>query len=64
MGEQTEFNPGDRAPNDAVYMEVGECSFHTEITNPKQIKLKKGDHFPETTNKDRKWKKKSHAMTH
>ncbi|MGZ9585957.1 YjzC family protein [Paenibacillus marinisediminis] len=64
MGERTEYNPGDRAPNDAIYIEVGEVSFHTEIMNPKQIKLKKGERFPDTTNKDRKWKKKSHAMVH
>ncbi|GAC41725.1 YjzC family protein [Paenibacillus popilliae] len=64
MGERTEFEPGDKAPNDGIYMEVGEASFHTEIQDPKLIRLKKGDAFPETTNKDRKWKKKSHALTH
>lgn len=25
MGEQTEFEPGDKAPNDGIYMEVGEA---------------------------------------
>lgn len=24
MGEKTEFEPGDKVPNDGVYMEVGE----------------------------------------
>ncbi|UHA75380.1 YjzC family protein [Paenibacillus sp. 481] len=64
MGEKTEYSPGDKAPNDAIYMEVGENSFHSEIQDPKQIKLNRGDTFPETTNKDRKWKKKKHALTH
>ncbi|MFM9280847.1 YjzC family protein [Paenibacillus jiagnxiensis] len=64
MGEKTEFEPGDKAPNNGVYMEVGEASFHTEITNPQQVKLHKGDPFPETTNKDRKWKKKTKARVH
>jgi hypothetical protein len=59
MGEKTEFEPGDKAPNDGQYMEVGERSFHMGIENPKIITLKKGDSFPETTNDDRKWKKKN-----
>ncbi|CAM3075876.1 YjzC family protein [Paenibacillus sediminis] len=64
MGEQTEFEPGDKAPNDGVYMEVGEKSFHTEIQNPKRIKLQAGETFPETTNKNRKWKKMTKARVH
>lgn len=27
MGEKTEFEPGDKVPNDGVYMEVGEKAF-------------------------------------
>ncbi|MDO7906173.1 YjzC family protein [Paenibacillus sp. JX-17] len=64
MGEKTEFEPGDKAPNNGVYMEVGEASFHTEIQNPQQVTLKRGDTFPETTNDDRKWKKKTKARVH
>ncbi|WP_314590192.1 YjzC family protein [Paenibacillus terrigena] len=64
MGEKTEYEPGDKAPNNGLYMEVGEASFHQEIQNPQIIELKRGDTFPETTNKDRKWKKKHHAMVH
>lgn len=58
MGEQTEYEKGDKAPNPGIYTEVGEArSFHTEIQNPKQITMEKGDTFPETTNQNRKWKK-------
>ncbi|MED5018205.1 YjzC family protein [Paenibacillus chibensis] len=64
MGEKTEFEPGDKAPNPGVYMEVGEASFHTEIQDPKMITLERGETFPETKNKDRKWKKKSKAKVH
>jgi len=46
-------------------MEVGEArSFHTEIQNPQHIKMEKGDTFPETTNKNRKWKKVEKARVH
>ncbi|GAB6990962.1 YjzC family protein [Paenibacillus pini] len=64
MGEQTEYEPGDKAPNPGIYMEVGEASFHTEVNNPQKIRLEKGDTFPETTNKNRKWKKKEKARVH
>lgn len=57
MGEQTEFNPGDQAPNDGLYREVGESAFHMNINNPKSIELRAGQHFPETTNHNRKWKR-------
>ncbi|MBY9082140.1 YjzC family protein [Paenibacillus sp. HN-1] len=65
MGEQTEFEKGDRAPNPGLYVEVGEArSFHTQIQNPRQIQMKKGDPFPETANKNRKWKKVEKARVH
>ncbi|MGN7358854.1 YjzC family protein [Paenibacillus sp. SAF-054] len=64
MGERTEFEPGDKAPNQGVYMEVGEKSFHTEIQDPQMITLERGETFPKTTNKNRKWKKKSKAIVH
>lgn len=41
MGEKTEFEPGDKAPNDGEYTEVGEKSFVTEIQNPKRVTLQK-----------------------
>ncbi|CAM3629865.1 YjzC family protein [Marinicrinis lubricantis] len=58
MGERTEFEPGDKAPNNGTYIEIGETAFHMGIENPKKVTLSKGDKFPETTNKDRKWKLK------
>lgn len=65
MGEQTEYEEGQRAPNPGVYVEVSEGrSFHTQIENPKRITLQKGDKFPETTNKNRKWKKEEKARVH
>ncbi|MBW5448787.1 YjzC family protein [Cohnella sp. CFH 77786] len=57
MGEQTEFKPGDQAPNDGVYIEVGENDFHMHINNPKRIKMRAGGRFPETTNHNRIWKR-------
>ena len=55
LGEQTRFDAGDKAPNDGVYIEVGVKDHHMGIEDPKQIELKKGEKFPETTNDDRKW---------
>lgn len=57
MGEKTQFVPGDKAPNDGKYMEIGENAFHMGINDPQIIKLKKGDSFPETSNHNRKWKR-------
>ncbi|WP_028558702.1 YjzC family protein [Paenibacillus pinihumi] len=57
MGEWTEYRPGDKAPNDGNYIEVGENDFHMGIENPKKIHLNKGDQFPDTSNHNRKWKK-------
>lgn len=65
MGEKTEYEKGDKAPNPGVYTEVGEArSFHTEIQNPKRIEMEKGDTFPETSNQNRKWKKVEKARVH
>ena len=58
MGEWTQFSAGDTAPNDGQYMEIGESAFHMGVNNPRIISLKKGDHFPEPSNKNRKWKRK------
>ncbi len=65
MGEKTEYEEGDKAPNPGVYTEVGEArSFHTQISNPKRITMERGETFPETTNKNRKWKKAEKARVH
>ncbi|MFD2672199.1 YjzC family protein [Marinicrinis sediminis] len=58
MGQQTEFEPGDKVPNNGHYIEVGETAFHMGIENPQMVELERGDTFPDTTNKDRKWKLK------
>jgi hypothetical protein len=58
MGEQTQFNPGDQAPNDGQYIEIGEAAFHMGVNHPKIVTLQKGDPFPETSNHNRKWKRK------
>lgn len=55
MGEWGEFEPGHRAPNSGRYIEVGEKDHHMGITNPQIIELEKGERFPATRNKDRKW---------
>lgn len=55
MGEGTEFNHGDQAPNDGEYTEIGENSYHMGINDPQRITLKAGERFPETSNHNRKW---------
>ncbi|MBP1994620.1 YjzC family protein [Paenibacillus eucommiae] len=59
MGEKTQYNPGDHAPNDGEYIEIGENDFHMGINNPKMVTLQKGDHFPDTSNHNRKWRRKA-----
>lgn len=55
MGEWSEFEPGHRAPNGGKYREVGENDRIMGIEDPKIIELEKGERFPPTTNKNRKW---------
>jgi hypothetical protein len=57
VGERTQFNPGDHAPNNGDYMEIGENAFHMGVNNPKILTLRKGDSFPETGNHNRKWRR-------
>jgi hypothetical protein len=57
MGEQSQFEPGQKAPNNAIYMEVSEDSFYMNVNDPKRIKLKRGDTFPPTSNGNRKWRR-------
>ncbi|MNH98540.1 hypothetical protein D3C85_1673560 [compost metagenome] len=58
MGEKSQFNPGDSAPNNGQYIEIGENAFHMGINNPQIVTLKKGDSFPDTSNHNRKWQRK------
>ncbi|OAB42043.1 YjzC family protein [Paenibacillus glacialis] len=64
MGEGTEFKPGDKAPNNGHYMEFGDIGLETTIVDPKHVTLRKGERFPETSNKDRIWKKKHKGKSH
>ncbi|MGM8213245.1 YjzC family protein [Virgibacillus sp. W0430] len=56
MGEISQFRPGEKAPNNGVYVEIGETG--SNVSEPKQVELKAGDKFPETTNQDRVWQNK------
>ena len=47
MGQNRHFKHGQHAPNNGYYVEVGETG--SMVTNPKKIKLKAGERFPETT---------------
>lgn len=53
MGQSHRFRAGDKAPNNGIYVEVGDTG--SMVIRPKQIKLKAGDHFPENSNDDRQW---------
>lgn len=57
IGEKTEFRPGEKAPNTAPYIEIGENDYGTGINNPQKIHLKAGEPFPNTSNHNRKWTK-------
>lgn len=53
MGQNRQFKPGNKAPNNGVYIEVGDTG--DNVLNPKKIKLKAGDPFPENSNDERVW---------
>jgi hypothetical protein len=53
MGQSRQFRPGQKAPNNGVYIEIGETG--DSVKNPKKLKLKAGDRFPETSNHNRYW---------
>ncbi len=55
MGERTQFEPGDRAPNDGLYVEISESAHTGSVPDTQVIRLQSGDHFPPTKNTDRKW---------
>lgn len=60
MGERSEFRAGEKAPNNGVYMEIGETG--SNVNDPQIVELQAGDSFPDNTNKDRVWvnKRKRH----
>ncbi|MBO9128665.1 YjzC family protein [Bacillus sp. 165] len=53
MGQNHRFRPGQKAPNDGIYVEIGETG--SMVKHPKMIKLNVGDKFPETSNHNRQW---------
>ena len=53
MGEYSHFRFGQKAPNNGVYYEIGETG--NNVNDPKIVKLKAGEKFPQTTNHDRVW---------
>jgi hypothetical protein len=53
MGQSHQFRAGKKAPNNGVYIEVGDTG--DNVVNPKMIKLKAGDPFPENSNDERQW---------
>jgi hypothetical protein len=55
MGQHRQFEPGWEVPNDGDYIEIGEHPDSAGIHNPNIVHLHKGDYFPHTTNRERKW---------
>ncbi|KGX92678.1 hypothetical protein N781_15285 [Pontibacillus halophilus JSM 076056 = DSM 19796] len=53
MGQRHQFTKNDSAPNNGVYVEIGETG--SMVTNPKQVRLRAGQRFPENTNHNRVW---------
>ncbi|CDQ39649.1 MULTISPECIES: YjzC family protein [Virgibacillus] len=53
MGEYSHFRVGQKAPNNGVYIEIGETG--SSVNEPKMVKLKAGEKFPQTSNHNRVW---------
>lgn len=53
MGQSRHFKSGNKAPNNGYYVEIGEEG--DNVVNPRKIKLKAGDPFPENSNHNRIW---------
>ncbi|GAE25259.1 hypothetical protein JCM9140_1241 [Halalkalibacter wakoensis JCM 9140] len=53
MGQSHMFEPGQKAPNNGIYVEIGETG--DMVQNPKSLKMQAGDTFPDTQNHNRKW---------
>lgn len=53
MGQSRQFRAGQKAPNNGIYVEIGEEG--DMVVNPKSVKLKAGERFPENSNHNRKW---------
>lgn len=57
MGQAHQFKAGDKAPNNGIYVEIGETG--SMVQKPKSVKLSTGDRFPENSNHNRIWTYKS-----
>jgi len=53
MGENRHFRAGQKAPNDGIYIEIGEKG--SSVVNPRQVRLQSGQRFPENSNHNRIW---------
>jgi hypothetical protein len=53
LGQSHQFRAGQKAPNNGIYLEIGEEG--DGVVNPKKVKLKAGEPFPENSNHNRKW---------
>ncbi|MBM0067302.1 YjzC family protein [Alkalicoccobacillus gibsonii] len=53
LGQSRQFIAGQKAPNNGIYVEIGETG--STVNAPQSVQLKAGDTFPELTNQDRKW---------
>ncbi|MFC0469334.1 YjzC family protein [Halalkalibacter kiskunsagensis] len=53
MGQNRQFEPGQKAPNNGIYIEIGETG--DMVQSPKSLKMEAGDTFPDTQNDNRKW---------
>ena len=49
MGQSRQFRAGQKAPNNGIYIEIGETG--STVNNPKRLKMKAGDAFPENSNR-------------
>ncbi|QFT88356.1 hypothetical protein FIU87_06850 [Bacillus sp. THAF10] len=56
MGQNQQFKAGQKAPNNGIYLEIGETG--SGVKNPQKIHMKAGDTFPENSNHNRLWAKK------
>ncbi|WP_102347353.1 YjzC family protein [Bacillus sp. Marseille-P3661] len=53
MGQPRQFRAGQKAPNNGVYVEIGETG--SMVQHPQSVRLQAGDRFPENSNHNRKW---------
>ena len=53
LGQSRQFIAGQKAPNNGVYVEIGETG--STVNNPQSVSLQAGEAFPELTNQNRKW---------